>query len=44
MVTGNAHDTHFPNNQYEAYQYLFKWHLDIFGLIEKGLAIDVNDL
>lgn len=23
---------------------LFEWHLDVFGLIEKGLAIDINTL
>lgn len=23
---------------------LLKWHLDVFGLIEKGLAIDINSL
>ena len=23
---------------------LFKWHFDVFGLIEKGLAIDINTL
>jgi len=24
--------------------YLFEWHFDVFGLIEKGLAIDINTL
>ena len=23
---------------------LFEWHFDVFGLIEKGLAIDINDV
>jgi len=23
---------------------LFEWHFDVFGLIEKGLAIDINNL
>jgi hypothetical protein len=23
---------------------LFKWHFDVFGLIEKGLAVDINTL
>jgi len=26
------------------YMKLFKWHFDVFGLIEKGLAIDINTL
>jgi len=29
---------------YQAYQLLFKMKIDIFGLIEKGLAVDVNIL
>lgn len=29
---------------YEVVQKLFEWHFDIFGLIEKGLAIDINTL
>jgi hypothetical protein len=29
---------------YENWQLLFKWHFDVFGLIEKGLAIDINTL
>jgi len=27
-----------------AIQKLFEWHFDVFGLIEKGLAIDMNTL
>jgi hypothetical protein len=26
------------------WQLLFEWHFDVFGLIEKGLAIDINTL
>jgi len=26
------------------YQNMFLWHFDVFGLIEKGLAIDINNL
>lgn len=26
------------------YEKLFEWHFDVFGLIEKGLAIDINTL
>jgi hypothetical protein len=25
-------------------QHLFEWHFDVFGLIEKGLAIDINTI
>lgn len=28
--------------QYREISMLFEWHFDIFGLIEKGLAIDIN--
>jgi hypothetical protein len=30
--------------RYDDIQYLFSRHFDVFGLIEKGLAIDVNTL
>ena len=26
------------------WDYLFEWHFDVFGLIDKGLAIDINNL
>jgi hypothetical protein len=29
---------------YESFQLLLQWHFDVFGLIEKGLAIDINTL
>lgn len=29
---------------YDDAQLLLRWHFDIFGLIEKGLAIDINTL
>ena len=29
---------------WEIMQKLFEWHFDVFGLIEKGLAIDINTL
>ena len=29
---------------YSIVQLLFEWHFDVFGLIEKGLAIDINEL
>lgn len=30
--------------QYDLFQLLFEWHFDVFGLIEQGLAIDLNTL
>lgn len=30
--------------QYEMFQKLFEWHFDIFGLIERGLVIDINTI
>jgi hypothetical protein len=30
--------------QYDMFQKLFEWHFDVFGLIEKGLAININNL
>ena len=30
--------------QYGIIQLLFQWHFDVFGLIEKGLAIEINTL
>jgi DNA phosphorothioation-dependent restriction protein DptG len=29
---------------YELTQKMIEWHFDVFGLIEKGLAININDL
>ena len=29
---------------YELHEFLFQNHIDVFGLIEKGLAIDINTL
>lgn len=31
-------------NNYSLYEKLFEWHFDVFGLIEAGLAIDINTL
>ncbi len=31
-------------NQLEMFQKLYEWHFDIFGLIEAGLAIDINTI
>jgi len=30
--------------QYSLFEKLFEWHFDVFGLIEKGLAIDKNTI
>jgi hypothetical protein len=30
------------SNQLEMFQKLFEWHFDVFGLIEKGLVLDIN--
>ena len=30
------------NNQRLLFEKMFEWHFDVFGLIEKGLAIDIN--
>lgn len=32
------------NRQLEMFEKLFEWHFDVFGLIEKGLAVDINTL
>lgn len=34
----------FDNCPYRIIEKLFEWHFDIYGLIEKGLAIDINTL
>lgn len=37
----------YPNTRcypYYIFETLLKWHFDVFGLIEKGLAIDINTL
>lgn len=30
--------------QLELFEKLFEWHFDVYGLIEAGLAIDINDI
>ena len=30
--------------QFELFQKLFEWHFDVFGLIDAGLAIDINTI
>lgn len=38
----NARVPYFDHN--EIFQKLLSWHFDVFGLIEKGLAIDINSI
>jgi hypothetical protein len=38
MIKGN------DKFQLSQFQKLFEWHIDVFGLIEKGLAVDINTL
>lgn len=49
IVTERYEDGHITGeninmcgNELAMYQFLFKHHFDIFGLIDKGLAIDIN--
>ena len=32
------------SNTYQEVQKLLEWHFDVFGLIEQGLAIDINTI
>lgn len=32
------------NNQLQLFQKLYEWHFDVYGLIERGNAIDINTL
>lgn len=43
---GEVCDTFFfpIKNQLSLFNKLFEWHFDVFGLLEKGLAIDINTL
>lgn len=36
--------TYIKNTSYLVFQKLLEWHFDVFGLIEKGMAIDINDV
>ncbi|WP_312922560.1 hypothetical protein [Empedobacter brevis] len=35
---------HVASNQILFFEKLYEWHFDVFGLIEKGLAVDINTL
>ena len=36
--------TYIQNTSYLVFKKLLEWHFDVFGLIESGLAIDINTL
>lgn len=36
--------TYIPALDWQYIQKLFEWHFDVFGLIEKNLAININDI
>lgn len=40
----NISEINLEKLPYECVEYMFKYHYDFFGLIEKGLAIDKNTL
>ena len=41
----NKRETAYRNlNQYEMFELLKSWHFDIFGLIDAGLAVDINSV
>jgi len=45
MVIQDKYELNTPVRwPYELVQKLFEWHFDLFGLIEKGLAIDINEI
>jgi len=45
FIGSNPRDNYKMNvKQFKAFQRLFEWHFDVFGLIEKGLAIKVNTI
>ena len=41
---GNPLDYKILDNNYNVVQKLLEWHFDVFGLIENGLAVDINTL
>lgn len=40
----NDQEMHIVLKQMECFQKMFEWHFDVFGLIENGLAIDINSI
>lgn len=41
---GTPLDYKITSNSYDVIQKLLEWHFDIFGLIDSGLAVDINSL
>ena len=37
-----SNESQMIDNQYQLFEKFFQWHFDVFGLIEEGLAIDMN--
>ena len=44
VLSMNDYDEMYKEIHYDIIQELIERHFDIFGLIEKGLAIDINTL
>ncbi len=44
LYSVDDHEALFINNQFELMQKLFECHFDVFGLIDEGLATNINDL
>jgi len=43
-IRSNKYDWSTIIGNLDCYRKLLEWHFDVFGLIEKGLAIDINTL
>jgi hypothetical protein len=43
-ATAKVYGDYFDDVDYWIVEKLIEWHFDVFGLIKKGLAIDVNNL
>jgi hypothetical protein len=44
IINGNGYKFDITELKYSLIQTMLKFHFDIFGLIEKGLAVDINTL
>lgn len=44
LVNKNGYEFEIKKIPYNEFQKLFEWHFDVFGLIEKGEAIDINTI
>jgi len=43
-IPHNSRESHIGSIMYGDMVKIFEWHLDVFGLIEKGLAININTI